>query len=248
VSVPVTAAGVPAQVVFTSNNSPQNVPGPITTATQVQDAAGNRVFGNADSLTYSTTTAACTASVGFGTSSTVQAAPGAFGTNASNGAKTIYVWDNVAQTCTIKVLDNTSGASTTTSVTFTGFLASGAATLTESNSPPASAGAPLPANGVATTTATICVADTAGNTVTTGTGSTDVITLQNTTVTPSTTMVTTSPQTAVNGCVSFVIRANARTGTTGAQATDTYTATDVSRTLTGVGGSTKNFTKTTAIP
>jgi hypothetical protein len=248
VSVPVTAAGTPAQVVFTSNNSPKNVPGPIQTVTQVQDAAGNRVFGNADSLTFSTTTTACAATVGFSTSSTTQPAAGPLTIAASNGARTINVWNNVAQTCTIRVVDNTATGtpSTTTTVTFTGFLASGANKLTESNSPPATAGAPLPANGVATTVATICVADSAGNTIATGTGSTDVITLQNTTVTPSTTMVTTSPQTAVNGCVSYTIRANSRTGTSGAQATDTYTATDVSRTL--AGGSTVNFTKTTAIP
>jgi hypothetical protein len=240
VSYPITAAGAPAQVVFTSNNSPQNVPGPITTVTQVQDAAGNRVFGNADSLTYSTTTTACLANIGFSTTSSPQPAAGPLTTTASNGAKTIYVWDSVAQTCTIQVKDNVTLATATTTVTFTGFLSTGATKLTESNSPPATASAPLPANGVSTTTATICVADSAGNTVNTGTGSTDVIQLVKTVDNSATTVVTSSPQTAVSGCVNYVIRANARAAGSG-YATDTYLANDITHTT----YTTVTFTKTT---
>lgn len=251
VSYPIAASGVASQVAVTSNNSPQNVPGPVTTTTQVQDAAGNRVFGNADSLTFTTTTTACLGNVSYSTSSSTASvtpgtAPASFTAPAVNGALTVYIKDQVAQTCTIKVTDNATGATTTTSVTFTGFLSTGAAKLTESNSPPATAANPLPANGSSTTVATICVADSAGNTVTTNT---DTIQLVRTPgATAATTLNGGSPQnkTAVNGCVAYTITSIARasgSGTAG-YATDSYTATDLTTaTVTQV-----TFTKTTFAP
>jgi len=246
-SYPIAAAGAPALIAFTSNNSPQNVPGPIVLTATVQDAAGNRVFGNTDSLTFTTTTTACAASLGFNasTNTTNAGAVNPYTQAASNGARTVNAWDNLAQTCTVKVTDNVSTATATASITFTGFLSTGANKLTESNSPPASASNPLPADGVATTTATICVADVAGNTITTGTGSTDVIALAHTGGT-GTTQVTSSPQTAVNGCVQYTIRSTARAAG-GGIATDTYLATDASRTLAGSPAG-LSFTKTTNAP
>jgi len=243
---PISAAGAASQVVFTSNNSPQNVPGPIALTATIEDAAGNRVFGNTNGVTFSTTTAACTAAVGF-TDSAAVAGPGVnpYATTFSNGARAIQAWSNTARTCTVvaTVTSGTaSGQTASTSVTFTGFLSTGAAKLTESNSPPASAAAPLPANGVSTTTATICVADSAGNTVTTGTGSTDVIQLVKTVDNLATTMVTSSPQTAVSGCVNYVIRSTSRTG--GTYATDTYQANDITHTTYTL----VTFTKTTLAP
>jgi hypothetical protein len=231
-SYPVTASGAASQIAFTANNSPQNVPGPIVLTATVQDAAGNRVFGNADSLTFSTTTAGCSATFNTGTATTSAGSTNPFTQAASNGARTVNAWDSVAQSCVVKVTDNVTAATATTTVSFTGFVAP-ATKLTESNSPPATSVNPLPADGVSTTTATICVSDASGNTVTSGTGSTDPPPLAKTTNNGATTQVTSSPQTAVNGCVQYTIRSNARAAGLG-QATDAYTATDASRTLTQV--------------
>jgi len=69
---------------------------------------------------------------------------------------------------------------------------------------------------------TVCVRDAAGNKVTSGTGSTDTISLIKAAGT-STTMVTSNPQTATGGCATFTVQSTTTVGT------DTYNASDVTR-------------------
>jgi hypothetical protein len=78
---------------------------------------------------------------------------------------------------------------------------------------------------VATSSITVCVRDAAPayNKVTSGTGSTDSISLLKLTGT-ATTLLTSNPQTAAAGCASFTVQATTTVGT------DTYRASDNSRT------------------
>jgi hypothetical protein len=107
--------------------------------------------------------------------------------------------------------------SSTAAVTFTGF---GPANNLGN---PAFTPNPIPANGVATSTITVCVRDLAGNKVTSGTGSTDAISLVRTLNASATTLLTSNPQTAVAGCASFTVQSTTTVGTDG------YTASDVTR-------------------
>ena len=225
----VTAAGPAAKLAITANtctNTPttSNTPGSTCAiTTQVQDAAGNPVFV-ATAITLNlfktTTTTACIATV---VSTTPAGGSGNPATGTSLGATgstvKFTISDAKAETC-----DATASSGVLTAATapasFTGFGA--AATLAPISFTPN----PIPANGVATASTTVCVRDAAGNKVTSGTGATDTISLIRTAftgLTPSTTLVTTNPQTATAGCATFTVQSTMVLGT------DTYTASDVTR-------------------
>jgi hypothetical protein len=190
---------------------------------QVQDAAGNPVFvagtsiigtftANSGSTCSATATSTPTATAGSGTG--VVTAP----TDAS-GKVDYTVSDGIAETCTFTA---TSAGLTSTSGTasFTGF---GPATrLTATASPN-----PIPANGVATSTITVCVRDQAGNKVTTAS---DSISLIKTVNQSATNLTSSNPTNASSGCAAFTVQATTTVGT------DTYQAFDNSRTLSGLGG------------
>jgi adhesin/invasin len=193
----------------------------------VEDAAGNAIVGSAAPITvtyYKTGTTTLCSAAGGTTSGGPYANPGpvAATESATSSSLKVYVADAVAQTCDATA---TSGGltSATAQVSFTGF---GAATQLTATATPN----PIPANGVSTSTVTVCVKDSAGNKVTSGSASTDSIALTKTPGGTSTTLITSSPQTATAGCANFTVQSTTTSGT------DTYTASDASRTLSGAGG------------
>jgi len=222
----VTAAGPASKLAVTANtctNTPttSNTAGSSCYVTfQVQDAAGNPVF-TATPVTlnlYKTgTTTLCSATV-LSTVPAGGAGNPATGTSAGATGSTVRfnIADAVAQVCDATGTSGTLTAATGTA-SFTGF------------GPAANLGAPtfvpnpIPANGAATSSVTVCVRDAAGNKVTSGTGSTDAISLLKQAGGVSTTLLTSNPQTAVAGCATFTVQATMTAGT------DLYNATDVSR-------------------
>jgi hypothetical protein len=129
--------------------------------------------------------------------------------------------DAVAQVCDATGSSTAfTGGTATGTASFTGFGAAnnlGAPTFTPN---------PIPANGVSTSSVAVCVRDASGNKVTSGTGSTDSISLIRTGftgATASTTLITTNPQTATGGCATFTVQSTTVVGT------DTYSASDVTR-------------------
>ncbi len=210
--------GAPSAIVVTSNNSPATITSTTPTPTvkikvAVQDSSGNTIFtgtGSTDSITR-TNPGSCTAA---------PASPSAV--VAVAGVATFSITNATAQTCTFTFTDTTSALTAiTTTGTWTG--AGSPSTLALSTSP-----ATIPGNGVSQSTITVCVADAAGNTVTSANDSLSAF--RSSPAPVGTTAVTTPPVTATSGCASFTIRSNVVTTTT----TDTYTATDGSRSLTGV--------------
>jgi hypothetical protein len=222
------AAGPAAQLAIIANTC-SNTPTTSNTAgsecyirVAVQDAAGNTVVGSSApiTVTYNKTGTTTLCSAGGSTvSGGPYTNPGPAGTamSATSASLKIYVADAVAQICDA-VATSGSLTSATAQVSFTGF---GPATNLGA---PTFSPNPIPANGVATSSITVCVRDAAGNKVTSGTGSTDAITLIKTTGT-ATTLLTPNPQTATAGCATFTVQ-SAALGTTG---TDSYTANDVTR-------------------
>ena len=86
---------------------------------------------------------------------------------------------------------------------------------------------PIPANGSSQSTATVCVKDAANNTVTSATDSIELVFTSSTGGSAhGTTLVSSSPQIASAGCASFFVKS------TTTAATDTYTANDLSRSIT----------------
>ncbi len=224
----VTAAGPASKLAITSNtctNTPttSNTPGSTCAITfQVQDASGNPVF-TATPITlnlYKTgTTTACSATVTSTTPAGGAGNPATATTAGATGSTVKFtIADAVAQTCdaTGSSASFTGGTATGTA-SFTGF--GPAATLAPISFTPN----PIPANGVATSSVTVCVRDLAGNKVTSGTGSTDTISLIKTVNAGATTMVTSNPQAATAGCATFTVQSTTTVGT------DTYTASDVTR-------------------
>jgi hypothetical protein len=129
--------------------------------------------------------------------------------------------DSKAEVCDATGTSGTLTAATGTA-SFTGF---GAPNNLGTTANTAFSPSPIPANGVATSSITVCVRDAAPayNKVTSGTGSTDSISLLKLTGT-ATTLLTSNPQTAAAGCASFTVQATTTVGT------DTYRASDNSRT------------------
>ncbi|MDP9320321.1 MAG: hypothetical protein M3P16_04410 [Chloroflexota bacterium] len=223
------AAGPAAQLAITANTCVNTLTTSNTAGSQcyirvaVQDAAGNTIVGSAAPITVTyyktgvTPLTACSAG-GSTTSGGPYTNPGPVAAVESAGSASLKVWvaDAVAQSCDATAT-SAGLTSTTAAVTFTGFGAAanlGAPTFTPN---------PIPANGVATSTITVCVRDAAGNKVTSGTGSTDAISLVKTLNASATTLLTVNPQTAVAGCASFTVQS------TTTVATDGYTASDVTR-------------------
>jgi hypothetical protein len=165
------------------------------------------------------TTTACSATVTSTTPAGGAGNPATATTLGATGSTVKFtIADAVAQVCdaTGSSASFTGGTATGTA-SFTGFGA--AATLSPISFTPN----PIPANGVATSSVTVCVRDASGNKVTSGTGSTDTISLIKTVNQSATTMVTSNPQTATAGCATFTVQSTTTVGT------DTYTASDVTR-------------------
>lgn len=221
------AAGPAAQLAITSNTC-ANTPTTANTAgsqcyirVTVQDAAGNAIVGSTAPITvtyYKTgTTTACSAG-GSTTSGGPYTNPGPVAATEAATASSlkVYVADAVAQTCDATATSGTL-TSATAQVSFTGFGTAanlGSPTFTPN---------PIPANGVATSSITVCVRDAAGNKVTSGSASTDSISLVKTLNGGATTLLTSNPQTAVAGCATFTVQSTTTVGTDG------YTASDVTR-------------------
>jgi hypothetical protein len=164
------------------------------------------------------TTTACSATVTTSSPAGTTGNPATATTAGTTGSTVKFtIADAVAQVC------DATGSSTA----FTGGTATGTASFTGFG-PANNLGAPtftpnpIPANGVATSSVTVCVRDASGNKVTSGTGSTDTISLIKGSGT-STTMVTSNPQTAVAGCATFTVQSTTTAGT------DFYNASDVTR-------------------
>ena len=224
----VLSAGPAAKLAITGNtcvNTPttSSTPGSSCDVTvQVQDAAGNRVFGPTPvtlDLYVPSTTTHCGATVTSTTPAGGTGNPATASTPSTGTTVTFHISDATAESCTATA---TSGSLTPASSTIS-FSGSGAATHLGATASPN----PIPANGVATSTITVCVKDAANNTVT---GATDSINLTFTSSTGGAAHATTgpdlTPKTTSGGCVGFVV-----TSTTNPPATDTYTASDLSRSL-----------------
>ena len=221
-----TAAGPASKLAITANtctNTATTANTPTSTCYvtfQVQDASGNPVFV-ATPITlnlYKTgTTTACSATVTVTSPAGGTGNPATATTAGATGSTVKFtINDAVAQTCDATGSSTSfTGGTATGQASFTGFGTAtnlGAPTFTPN---------PIPANGVATSSVTVCVRDASGNKVTSGTGSTDSISLIRTGT--ATTLVTSNPQTASSGCATFTVQSTTTAGT------DTYTASDVSR-------------------
>ena len=223
-----TAAGPASKLAITANtctNTPTtaNTPGSTCAVTfQVQDASGNPVFVATPvtlNLYKTGTTTACSATTVSTTPAGGAGNPATATTAGATGSTVKFtISDAVAQVCDATGSSTAfTGGTATGTASFTGFGA--AATLAPISFSPN----PIPANGVATSSVTVCVRDASGNKVTSGTGSTDTISLIKTVNGGGTTMVTSNPQAAVAGCATFTVQSTTTAGT------DTYTASDVTR-------------------
>ena len=224
-----TAAGPASKLAITANTctntaTTANTPSSTCYVTfHVQDASGNPVFVATPvtlNLYKTGTTTACTATVVSTSPAGGAGNPATATTLGATGSTVKFtISDAVAQVC------DATGSSTA----FTGGTATGTASFTgfgaaNNLGAPTFSPNPIPANGVATSSVTVCVRDLSGNKVTSGTGSTDTISLiKNPSTGTATTMVTTNPQTAVGGCATFTVQSTTTVGT------DTYDASDVTR-------------------
>ncbi len=223
----VTASGPAAKLVITSNacsNTPTTSASPSSSCdvtVQVQDAGGNKVFGPTTiTLTMSqpNTTTACGATVLSTTPAGGAGNPATTTTSPSGTTIKFTIGDPIAEACTATA---TSAGLTPAAATIS-FAGSGVAThLVASASPN-----PIPPNGSSQSTITVCVKDAANNTVTAANDSIDLSFSSSTGGTNhGTTLLSSSPQIASAGCASFFVRS------TTTMATDTYIASDLSRTL-----------------
>jgi hypothetical protein len=225
------SSGAAAKLVITSNTcnaTPTTQASATSTCdvtVQVQDAAGNRVFGPtpvtlanhrpAQTALCSATTVSTTPAGGTGNPATAS-------TPSTGTTVKFTLSDSVVEACDATA---TSGAltSTTATISFSGFGAPTQLTTTVAPNP-------IPANGVSTATITVCMKDASGNTVTNGTDSIQ-LTFGSSTggASHATTLQSTTPMAMTGGCVGFVVRS-----TTNPPATDTWTATDLTRSLPSV--------------
>jgi len=224
----VTAAGPASKLAITANTC-TNTPTTANTASstcyvtfQVQDASGNPVFVVTPitlNLYKTGTTTLCSATTLSTTPAGGAGNPATASTLGATGSTVKFtISDAVAQVCDATGSSTAfTGGTATGTASFTGFGAAtnlGAPTFTPN---------PIPANGVATSSVTVCVRDASGNKVTSGTGSSDTISLIKTTNAGATTMLTSNPQAATAGCATFTVQSTTTVGT------DTYTASDVTR-------------------
>ena len=226
------SSGPAAQLVITGNTC-SNTPTTANTAgstcdltVQVQDSAGNKVFGPTPvtlALYKPSTTTNCAATVASTTPAGGTGNPATASTSSSGTTVKFTISDAVAESCTA-VASATAGvspASATISFTGAGTATQLGATVTPN---------PIPRNGASSSTITVCVKDASGNTVT---SANDSIVLAFTSTTGAagaraTSGPDSSPKQAANGCAAFTV-----TSTTNPAATDTYTASDASRAVTG---------------
>jgi hypothetical protein len=226
------SSGPAAQLIVTANtcaNIPttSNTPGSTCDLTvQVQDAAGNPVFGPTPvtlSLYRPSTTTNCGATTVSTTPSGGTGNPATASTASSGTTVKFTVSDAVAESCTATASATAGVTPASAAISFTGVgapMALGAAVSPN----------PIPRNGASSSTITICVKDAGGNTVTTANDSIGLAFTSTTGVAGAraTSGPDSSPKTASGGCAAFTV-----TSTTNPAATDTYTATDTSRTVTG---------------
>ena len=225
----VLAAGPAAKLAITGNscvNTPtaSSTPGSTCDVTvQVQDAAGNKVFGPTPvtlEMFIPGTVTHCGATVVSTTPVGGSGNPATATTPSTGTTVTFHIADSVAESCTATA---TSGSLTPASTTIS-FTGSGTPTHLSATASPN----PIPANGVSTSTITVCVKDASNNTVTTVTDSIDLAFTSSTGgAAHATALQTSSPQVTSGGCASFVVQS-----TSNPPATDTYTATDLSRAIT----------------
>jgi hypothetical protein len=227
----VTSSGPASKLVITGNTcsgTPTTVATPGSTCAvtvQVQDAAGNKVFGPTP-VTLHLYRPGTTTNCGAAVVSTVPAGGSgnpAIASTASTGTTVQFnIGDATAESCDATATSGTLAPASAT-ISFSGFGTPTQLTATVSPNP-------IPANGVSTSTITICLKDAGGNTVTTAT---DAISLLFTSSTGganhATTRVTSSPQTMSGGCAPFVVQS-----TMNPPATDTYTASDLTRVVPNV--------------
>ena len=227
----VLAAGPAAKLAITGNscvNTPttSSTPGSSCDVTvQVQDAAGNKVFGPTPvtlELFVPSTGTHCSATVVSTTPVGGSGNPATATTPSTGTTVTFHISDTAAESCTATA---TSGSLTPASTTIS-FTGSGAPTHLSATASPN----PIPANGASTSTITVCLKDAANNTVTNVTDSIDLTFTSSTGgAAHATNLQTSSPQLTSAGCASFVVQA-----TLNPPATDTYTANDLSRALPSV--------------
>jgi hypothetical protein len=227
----VISAGPAAKLAITANtcvNTPTTSATPGSTCdltVQVQDAAGNKVFGPTPvtlDLYVPSTTTHCAATVTSTTPAGGSGNPATASTASTGTSVTFHISDGTAQQCTATAT-SAGLTSASASISFSGFGSPNHMTATASPNP-------IPANGVSTSTITVCVRDAGGNAVTTVSDSINLLFTSSTGgASHATTLLTASPQVTSNGCALFVVQS-----TTNPPATDTYTATNLSRVLPSV--------------
>ena len=145
--------------------------------------------------------------------------PATASTRTSGTTVTFTIADAVVESCTATAT-STGLAPASSTINFVG---TGTATHLVASAAPN----PIPANGSSQSTITVCVKD-AANGVTSATDSINLVFTSSTGgASHGTSPVTATPQAATNRCAAFAVRSTTPT------ATDTYTATDLSRSITG---------------
>ncbi len=227
----VLSSGPAAQLVVTGNacvNTPTTSGTPGSTcdvSIQVQDAAGNKVFGPTPvtlSLYRPSTTTNCGATTVSTTPTGGTGNPATASTASSGTTVKFTLSDALAESCTATASATAGVTPASTTISFSGAGAPTGLSATVSPNP-------IPRNGASSSTITICVKDAGGNTVSTANDSISLVFSSSTGGTArATSGPDSTPKTASGGCAAFTV-----TSTTNPAATDTYTATDTSRTVTG---------------
>jgi len=194
--------GAPNKLAVTSNDSPHpaGANSATTIVVQVNDVNGNRVTSSTNAITATRDDNTCTGAGGG------SALPATVTQSAVQGVTTFTITSNGAYSACSYTFTSTGLTSTSTTMAWT---PGGADHLTCSFSP-----LQIVSDGASTSTATVRVRDTLGNTVTTGSYS---VTFSRTAGT-STTLLTSNPQQTSGGSTTFTVRSidNAHQGT------DTY--------------------------
>jgi hypothetical protein len=226
------AASGPASKLAVTSNTCSNTPTTAQLASstcdvvvQVQDASGNPVFASGTSITMAlsfSSRTVCAAMVDATNSTAVT--PNATITGTTNGAGNVdfEVIDSRAETCNATAT-SAGLTQTATTVSFTGF---GTADHLAASSSPSD----MPNNGVSTSTVTVCVKDSSGNTVTTASDSIGLNrSASSATSGAATNLISASPSSAASGCATFTVQSSGNTAATAG--TDTWTPNDNTRTL-----------------
>ena len=225
----VSASGPAAKLVIAGNTCSSTAttsasPGSTCDVTvQVQDAGGNPVFGPTAvtfTMTQPSTATLCAATVTSTTPVGGGGNPTTTSTSSSGTTVKFTIGDAVAEACTATA----SSLGLTPAATTISFVGFGTATHLVATASPN----PIPANGASQSTINVCVKDASNNTVTSATDSIQLVFTSSTGgAAHATTLTSSSPQIASNGCAAFFVQS-----TTNPPATDTYTANDVTRSIT----------------